>query len=144
MTASRSRKQNKTYRDYINTLPKDATCQFCEINQESSQFVSGSDDFKVIRNIFGYSIWDSQKVSDHLMIVPVQHTDTLADISPKAAQEFVKLISQYEQEGYNVYARAPGSNMKSVIHQHTHLIKLGGTRVRAFLHLRKPYVRIAI
>lgn len=78
------------------------------------------------------------------MIIPVQHTDTLADIPETAAVEFVQLISKYEQDGYNIYARAPISGMKSVIHQHTHLIKPEGKRISAVVHTRKPYIHIAV
>lgn len=144
MTATRSRKEFSTYKKHIKALGPDDACQFCEINESSDQLVSMTDNFKVIRNIFGYSIWDSQKVADHLMIIPVQHTDTLADISAAASKEFLETISTYEQNGYNIYARAPVSNMKSVVHQHTHLIKLGGKRVRAFVHVKKPYIRITV
>lgn len=142
MTATRSRKQEKVYAKYLQSRPKNAPCQFCAINKSDDSFIESTKNFKVIRNIYGYSVWDSQEVTDHLMLLPIKHTDTLNDIGPKASEEFLKLLGTYEQNGYNVYARAPSSNMKSVIHQHTHLIKLNGKRKKLFMYLRKPYIRI--
>lgn len=75
------------------------------------------------------------------MIIPITHTDTLADLTPAAAQEYVKLLTSYETKGYNVYLRAPGSIMKSVVHQHTHLIKPVKRKIKLLLFIRRPYIR---
>ena len=142
MTATRSRREHKTYARYLQDRGSNTECQFCAINKSSDQFVLETTHFKVIRNIFAYSVWDSHEVSDHLMVVPKTHTDTLKTLNAAAAKEYLDLISDHEQEGYNIYARAPGSNMKSVVHQHTHLIKLGKKRKNMVFILRKPYIRI--
>jgi diadenosine tetraphosphate (Ap4A) HIT family hydrolase len=96
----------------------------------------------VIRNIFAYSIWDGQQVDDHLMVIPKKHTDTLADLNEKEAVDYVRVISAYELNGYNVYSRAPQSAIKSVIHLHTHLIKTSGPPKKVVFLARKPYIRI--
>ncbi|HSX23688.1 MAG TPA: HIT domain-containing protein [Candidatus Saccharimonadales bacterium] len=145
MTAPRNRKQVKAYDKHLAEVePPSKGCSFCAINKGSPQFVTETKSFKVIRNIFPYSLWDSQPVKDHLMLIPKRHTDTLADLTPAAAQEFVKLLSSYESKGYSVYARAPGSVIKTVLHQHTHLIKHGDKVIKGLLYLRKPYVRLVI
>lgn len=139
MSATRSRKEEKTYKEYLKTVPK-GICVFCEgLNQE---IVDDAKLFKVIRNIFGYSIWDGQKAVDHLMIVPKMHTDSIAHFTDEMALEMHKLISKYEQLGYNIYARAPQSAIKSVVHQHTHLIKTEGASKKFILLNRKPYLRL--
>ncbi len=145
MTVYRTRKQIKQYdrhRKYIE--PSDKGCAFCNINIASPQLVRLTENFKIIRNIFPYSLWDSQPVEDHLLLVPKRHTDTLAAVSPLGAQEFVRLISGYEAAGYNIYARAPGSDMKTIIHQHTHLIKLQSHKIRGLIYLHKPHIRLMI
>ena len=53
-----------------------------------------------------------------------------------AMQQYVDLIEEYEQIGYNIYARAPASVIKSIQHQHTHLIKTAG-HPRGFLFLMR-------
>ena len=141
MTAVRSRKESRDYDKYRKTIIPGA-CQFCDIQQGDRQLIAETADFKIIRNIFPYSIWDSQRVADHLMILPKQHTDTLRDLSPKQAQEYVRLISDYESKGYNVYARAPASRIKTVVHQHTHLIKPSGAPSKVVFMIRRPYFRI--
>ncbi len=139
MSATRSRKEEKDYKAYLKTLPK-GVCVFCEGLNE--KLVEDGELFKVIKNIFGYSLWDGQKVVDHLMITPKEHTDSIAHFTDEMVLEMHKLLSKYESEGYNVYARAPASKIKSVAHQHTHLIKTEGLPKSLVLLSRKPYFRV--
>lgn len=141
MTAPRSRKEEEKYKRHRRKLAPDQ-CQFCEITDKSSQFVTKTKHFKVIKNIFGYSLWDGQKVIDHLLIIPKKHTDNLSNMGSAQKVEYVNLLQRYEKKGYSVYARAPVSVMKSVPHQHTHLIKTTGKPVNFILNLRKPIIRI--
>lgn len=140
--AYRTRKQNNLYIKNLNTVHKITICVFCDINQSSPQFVESGNYFKIIYNIFPYSFWDYHKVTDHLMIVPLKHTDTIKDLNSEEAQEFVSLLGKYEHRGYNIYARAPKSNSKTVIHQHTHLIKISKKSYKFLLYLKRPYIRI--
>lgn len=144
MTAQRSRKEELTYKKYVTKQrrQKEHECVFCAINSSSDQLVRQTQYFKVIVNIFPYSVWDGEAVDDHLMIVPIKHTDKLGSLPAAAASELLQLIDSYEDKGYNLYARAPGSAIKSVIHQHSHLIKPKGGRKRLVFYLRKPYIRI--
>lgn len=141
MTATRSRKEEKDYKKYLKTI-NHTDCVFCVIKKGNEQLVEETKNFKVIKNIFAYSLWDGQAVTDHMMITPKKHSDSLANMRPKEKVEYVDLIEKYEKLGYNIYARAPSSVIKSVIHQHTHLIKTEGSSKRLVLLLRKPYFRI--
>jgi diadenosine tetraphosphate (Ap4A) HIT family hydrolase len=134
---NRSRREERAYKTHRENQPKG--CVFCAIKNNSPQLVGQTRSFKIVRNIFAYSLWDSQIVTDHLIIVPKRHIDSLDKLSSNAATEFLKLISDYEKMGYNVYARAPGSIMKSVLHQHTHLIKTEGKPKNLFFFIRKPF-----
>lgn len=143
MTAPRSRKETKLYDKYQATVDK-TQCSFCHLKENGEQIVQETDGFLVVRNLFPYSIWDGQRVADHLMVVPRQHTDTLSDLDAQQAIEYLGVISEYEKQGYNVYARAPSSHMKSIMHQHTHLIKTIGLPKKFLLLLRKPYIRVTL
>lgn len=123
---------------------KKNACDFCAVGPSNKQFVRETTYFKVLHNIFPYSIWDYQAVIDHLLVVPKKHTDSLAGISQKAANEYIKVLTSYENKGYCVYARAPKSVMKSVPHQHTHLIRLSNKRIKGLLYLEKPHIRLLI
>ena len=142
MTATRSKRGVKAYKKHQKEVePPENGCVFCNMDSSATQYIGQTKHFKIIQNIFPYSLWDSQTVLDHMLVVPIKHTDTLADITPEEAQDFVKLISKYESDGYSVWARPPGSITKSLMHQHTHLIKLSGKSIRFLLYFRKPYFR---
>jgi diadenosine tetraphosphate (Ap4A) HIT family hydrolase len=140
--STRSLKESNTYKKYRKSFAGKKNCIFCEIDAESGELIRETSHFKVIKNKFPYSLWDDQVVDSHLMIVPKKHTDTLSDLSAKEAKEYVVLMSSYEKNGYNILARAPQSTQKSVIHQHTHLIKPGRKSIKFLLYLQKPYFRI--
>lgn len=145
MTAQRSRKEEITYRKYHKDIRDSGrldACVFCEIEEHDDQVIEKAKYFSVIKNIFPYSIWDNQKVRDHLMIIPNKHTDKLGTLPAAAGREFLSLIDKYEDMGYNLYARSPGSKIKSIPHQHSHLIKPFGKRRKLILFVHKPYIRI--
>lgn len=136
----RSRKETLKYRQYIKQIDG---CQFCTFKSNKPPVVGETEHFWIVKNIFPYSIWDEMEVVDHLMAVPKHHTDSLYSLSEKASEDYVKLIGSYENDGYSIYARAPSNKLKSVVHQHTHLIKTKTKRRRFMLYVRKPYIRIA-
>lgn len=139
----RKPKNQKIYDKYTAGVKGKKICEFCQLNEGSDQVVKIHKHFKIIYNIFPYDSWDSHAVIDHLMIVPNTHTESLANLGDEAAIEFVKLVSEYESVGYDVYARSPHSTVKSVPHQHTHLIKTGGKSRRGVVYFKKPYISIS-
>lgn len=141
--ATRTRKQTVRYRKHLRKNGPEH-CEFCLIDAGYSQFIAETKSFKIITNIFPYSHWDLQKVSEHLLIVPKKHTDTLSDLTAPEAIEYVDLLGSYERRGYNVYSRAPQSGIKTVIHQHTHLIKGEGRQQRLLVYLKRPYLRLSV
>ena len=141
MTATRSRQEEKNYKKYLQTADKKA-CVFCPIKKGDDNYIEETTNFKVIRNRFAYSLWDGQKVTDHLMITPKKHTDDLANMTPKEKSEYVDLVDKYERLGYNIYSRSTTNAIRSIAHQHTHLIKTEGGNKRFVFLLRKPYIRI--
>jgi diadenosine tetraphosphate (Ap4A) HIT family hydrolase len=137
----RSSKQEKLYRKHQKNNAV-VSCSFCEIDEGHEQFVEGLRFFKVIKNKFPYTFWDGQDVVEHLMVVPRTHSDSLNFKTNDEKIEFIDTLSRYEKLGYNIYARAPQSVMKSIAHQHTHLIKPTGPVRRFILTIRKPLIRI--
>ena len=141
MAATRSRKEERIYKRYLSS--KDAkTCPFCEIRKGDNQLVRQYRYFRVIKNIYPYSLWDGLRVVDHLMIIPNKHVATFSDMTPAQKVEYVDIVEAYEGQGYNMYARAPESSIKSIVHQHTHLIQTTGLPKRFVLLVRKPYFRL--
>lgn len=141
MTLPRSAKHTKAYRTYLKSLQPDR-CVFCHVDEESDQFIEGTTSFIVLKNTFAYSVWDSQAVVDHLIVIPRSHTDNIGGMASEQKVEYVDILEKYERAGYNIYARAPGSNAKTVVHQHTHFIKTAGPLKQFMLSIRKPLVRI--
>lgn len=141
MSVQRSRREYLVYKRYLEGVDKNA-CIFCDVIKEGKQVSEKTKHFNIIRNIFPYSIWDAQTVDDHLMIVPTKHSDNLSSTTSAEKVEYVDLVSKYEKRGYNIYARAPQSKIKSIPHQHTHLIKTKGDHKKMFFLIYKPYLRI--
>ena len=145
MTAPRSTKLEHAYQRQRHTSRALAgECPFCVIKKGDPDVVEEATHFWVIRNSAPYSIWDGQGVNDHLLIIPKQHTVKLGSLKGVAAIEFLRLVDTYEELGYNLFARAPISQMKSVVHQHTHLIQPNNKHTNFILYFRKPfYIRFS-
>lgn len=143
MSATRSTREEHIYSQMLKKTPINI-CAFCSLKKGDEQFVSETKFFKVIKNAYPYSIWDGQGVTDHLMVIPKEHTDTIAHFTNAMSLEYSRTVGNYEGMGYNVYARTPTSKSKSVTHQHTHLIKVDGESKRLIFLMRWPfYLRIS-
>lgn len=143
MTAQRSRKQEVKYRKHRRNLSPTAACAFCSLEADSEEYIGETAYFKIIKNIFPYSVWDEQDVIDHLMIIPKLHTDSFAPFTPEMSAEYIDLLAEFEEKEYSSYTRTPKANTKSVFHLHTHLIKLSGKYKRLVFFARRPYIRLA-
>lgn len=99
-------------------------CSFCAFHSDHhEQVLLTLDHVHVVRNIYAYKTWDGCPVEDHLMIVPRRHVVGLTELNQEERDEWFQYAEVYEKLGYSVYARAPKNSRKSVVHQHTHLIK---------------------
>jgi len=142
MTGARSRKEFKKYKLHRKNNTS-SICDLCNISENDNRVVYQTNNFQVIKNKYPYSVWDSVSVSDHLMIIPTKHIDNLGALTDKEKIEFVDLVVKYENMGYNIYARSPKSIVKSITHQHTHLIKPTGKMKKIFIMSRFPYFIIS-
>src|SRR5215204_2048378 len=120
----------KSRNKYV-SFPKSEICPFCheqelhhpKIRQEKYSYLAPNRVF--------YDLWELREVQDHLMLIPNRHVKSLHDLNKQEQAEIIRLIGEYENKGYNVYARAKDSNQRSVGHQHTHLIKTESKMARA-------------
>lgn len=131
-TTQKSKQKSEYYKKFL----RGGSCQFCNI--PDVERVEEYDSFIIIRNKFGYDIFDMCEVEDHLMVIPKKHTDRLTVLSTDERTEFLNILIDYESQGYNVYFREPGSVIKTVDHHHTHLLKLG-RRLEHITYSKEPY-----
>jgi len=141
MIGPRTRKEMMRYHKHLKQKDP-GVCDFCGLDKNDKRVIEQTKDFQVINNIFPYTIWDAQGVNDHLMIIPLQHIEGLESLTDGQKIQFVDLVAKYEKKGYNIYARAQFSAVRSIVHQHTHLIKTTGIIKKFFLMTRLPYIRI--
>jgi diadenosine tetraphosphate (Ap4A) HIT family hydrolase len=78
----RSAKLERVYIKHLKNADV-SSCSFCDINKGHDQFIEATKFFKIIRNRFPYTFWDGQGVSDHLMVVPRRHINSLTTLNDK-------------------------------------------------------------
>lgn len=126
----------------MKTKPKTAECTFCDFSNLPNEIIEESNLFWVVENLFKYDFWDSCGVEEHLMIVPKRHVIGISEFNKKEQDEYFKVVSKYENHGYSLYARAPSDITKSVLHQHSHFIKLDRKPKRFVVYAGKPHINI--
>lgn len=108
------------YQKYLQQA--DDTCPFCELGDRRLIFENMF--FVIVEALFPYKIWDEKQVREHLMILPRRHVESFANFTAFESSDFTDIIAEYESHGYSIYARAPQDTMRSISHQHTHLLLL--------------------
>ena len=140
-TLHRSRKAELRYRDYLkHHVHAKNICVFCDIEEGSSQIIKEYTLFRVITNAFPYTLWDSCTVTEHSMIVPIQHVQSMSKFTKQEFIEYDRIVAAYEKNGYDIYTRGASSSMKSIPHQHTHLIKTDNKKIKSLFYIDKPLV----
>lgn len=138
--AVRSRANENRYRKYKEKHAS-INCHFCDLVKHSTnQIIKQTDYFLIVKNLFGYDLWDGCRVKEHLMIVPKRHVESLAGLSNKEMSSYLEQVVQFEAAGYSVYARASDNTTRSINHQHTHLIKIDNNPVKMLAYSKKPYL----
>ena len=130
----RYRRFHKQYDNHIQQ-----GCPFCQTYQEP-KLIETTQHAQVVKNNFPYNLWEGKEVIEHLMILPKRHVPSLEYLHNDELLDIMQLIAKYEAANYNVYARGVTNNTRSVVHQHTHLIKISNTKAKFFFYLAKPYV----
>jgi len=133
------RKTGKKYQARIRT----DSCPFCD-PQTLTKKVADFNHSYIVENLTKYDLWELHEVVEHLLLIPKRHIESIGDMQPSEQLELMSIIGDYEKRGYNVYARATKSARRSVIHQHTHLIKVQGQQAKAALYLNKPHILLRV
>jgi ATP adenylyltransferase len=118
-------------------------CPFCD-SATLAKAIKETPHSYIVPNLTQYDLWEMHDVTDHLLVIPKRHVKSLQELNKQERLDIVDLASDYEAEGYNVYARGVAFATRSVEHQHTHLIKAANKKPRMAFYLRKPYVVIKL
>ncbi len=110
----------------VATANPDLKCVFCDLPQQNADdrnfIVHRAHHNFVILNLFPYT-------SGHLMVVPYQHTPSLAEVDEKTSSEMMQLTktaqraleSEYNPHGFNIgmnLGAAAGAGVAGHIHLH--------------------------
>lgn len=132
------RKKRKTYARLRKQDEKRNDCSFCD-SSAIEEVIEETDHFSIIANRTPYDYFEGRKVSEHYMVLPKRHLETLDDFNDTERLEFAKIIGKYEKNGFDIYSRGVGSVGRSVLHQHTHLIKNSNIPTKLYIFIQKPY-----
>ncbi len=135
---TRTRKSQKKYKEHL-AIPSEG-CDFCKFELGIDPVIKEFKHSWLVNNIYGYDFWDGVEVAEHLLLLPKRHHTKLDEFSESESKELMRLLAQYEQEGYSVYWRAPQNITRSVAHHHIHLIKLKDKRKKALIFIHKPHI----
>jgi len=97
--------------------------------------------FLLVVNLYPYSFWDYSNVKEHLMILSKRHIAGLDELNIEEKKEYAELICKFSKD-FHIYTRTAKSNVKSIGHLHTHLIKTTGKLHKMLFYCEKPYTRI--
>jgi hypothetical protein len=137
------RKTKTEYSKHNKADQRHDACNFCHADTREKILYQNSTMY-VIENRVSYDIFEDRRVTEHLMVIPKKHHDTIQTFSIEEKCDAMDVMGMYESKGYSVYARGQGSSTRSVKHQHTHLIKLVDKPSRLIIYARKPYVLLDI
>lgn len=134
----------KTKKRYVTYNAGDKAAEGCTLCKEvdGPKVTFENDTMFVIPNRVAYDMFEGRSVVDHLMVIPKRHLGSLQDFTDKEKLDQMTIVGDYESQGYNVYSRGVGSISRSVIHQHTHLIKLADKKPRIIFYAQKPHILI--
>jgi diadenosine tetraphosphate (Ap4A) HIT family hydrolase len=132
------RKKRMTYVKNRKHDEKQTDCPLCA-DKTDQRLVEQTDNFRIISNRTPYDFFEGRKVSEHYMIVPKRHIETLDDFNETERLEHAKIASRYEKKGFDIYSRGVGSIGRSIKHQHTHLIKNSNKLTKLYIFIEKPY-----
>lgn len=117
---------------------KTSICPFCNL---ADRAIHETPTMTVIENKVFYDWWDEAQVTEHLMLIPKRHVETVSGLDPAEREEYLDIIAKYENRDYSFYSRAPDNGARTQPHLHTHLIKTDKTKDRFMLIIRDLGIR---
>jgi diadenosine tetraphosphate (Ap4A) HIT family hydrolase len=119
-------------------------CTFCNEITVGTNIVYENKTMFVIPNRVSYDVFEGREVTHHFMVIPKRHVESVIDFTDREKIDQMTVIGEYEEKGFNVYARGVGSVTRSVKHQHTHLIKADNKKTKLFMYTARPHFVIKI
>ncbi len=138
------RKTRQKYARHNSGDKKLSVCTFCNEVDKGTNILEEGKYFFILPNRVSYDVFEGRKVIGHLMIIPKRHVEGFKEFTDEEAVELIRMSAKYEADGYNVYARGMGNVSRSVLHQHTHLIKTDTKLTKALFYVRKPHFLIKL
>lgn len=139
---TRTRKSERKYVEFRkqNAEEKDgSSCDLCKYIP-GTKIVHRGKTMNITAANFPYDFWDSTGVAEHLMILPKRHVNFIHELNPSERDEYLDILSEYEQKGYCIYSRGNAVATRSRTHLHTHLILLDGKHKKIVFYIRKPHM----
>jgi hypothetical protein len=139
------RHYRKTLRTYAKLNANDKQlkgCSYCNDHKNKTyKLVREGKTMVITHNRVMYDMFEGQRVTENLMIIPIRHVESLDDFNDEEKLEYMTILGEYEKQNYDVYARGKGSVTRSMLHQHTHLIKMENRQKlpKILFFIRKPY-----
>lgn len=119
---ARTRLVQKKYYETLKRL--NGRCSFCDPYYWHHNVLDEHKYFYIIENEFPLSIFESRDVIAHLLVIPKAHFTDLSKFASSDFAELSKILAEYEPKGFTILAHAAQSPARTVMHQHTHLIKV--------------------
>lgn len=116
-------------------------CPFCK-PETLANAVYENEHIYIVPNLTQYDLWELFDVQEHLLVIPKRHAESLGELNAAERAAVMDEIAEYETKGYSIYARGVGFVNRSVLHQHTHLIKTTNKKPRFAFYIRHPYFLI--
>lgn len=139
------RHYRKTLKEYARRNANDKQlpgCSYCNDHKNKTyRLVAEGKTMVLVHNRVMYDMFEGQRVTENLMVIPIRHVKSLADFTDEEKLEYMTILGKYEKQNYDIYARGVGSVTRSMVHQHTHLIKMENINKlpRVLFFIRKPY-----
>lgn len=139
------RHYRKTLKQYASKNAGDKKipgCSYCnDYKNKTYKLVSEGKTMVLVHNRVMYDMFEGQRVTENLMVIPVRHVESLDEFTDEEKLEYMAILGKYEKQNYDVYARGKGSVTRSMLHQHTHLIKMENKNKlpKILFFIRKPY-----
>lgn len=139
------RHYRKTLNEYAKRNANDkhlAGCSYCsDYKNGTYKLVAEGKTMVTVHNRVMYDMFEGQRVTENLMVIPIRHVESMADFTDEEKLEHMTILGSYEKQAYDVYARGVGNVTRSMLHQHTHLIKMENINKfpKILFFIRKPY-----
>jgi len=118
----RSLRTELDYFFYRRTRPPG--CAYCAAYQEGSgQGLAQGGTMLLMTARFPYARWDGWRVAEHLLVIPVRHTESFASFDDSETRDFMDVVKGYEADGYSFYIRSHANRTRTMPHVHGHLIR---------------------